>query len=505
MRGLYINCNASKIPASLEFSSQYSCTHDFNTLTGKGISIYNPYEWPKPPVFEQSEHYFVVYGWFVYENERNNLSRLASDIINQGSKILNKIQSGVFVIYWKNQDSEKVITDPCGLSHHFIDENDTNLRIAPAVKVLYREEAHPINEDIANIYQKKQHLFGNYTIFDGISRLCPASVTSKNEHQLYDIISKDSAIPLDELGEEFNRFIKQWNYNDRILPISSGLDSRLILANGEFKYGFTYGPENSPEINIASSFKAEFEHYHSYDYSSPKLHNNEGEIVAEMSLGSLIAIHRLLTNYAYVKDVFSSANVFYDGYCGDVFQRGTFINFKGVQGELLKIFPWLYRVLNWDAKHLLRKRNANLTEKEFQLVFDDFTHHTCRLELNDYQKITYYEFLYGRGGRYAIFGSNILAAQVFTVASPFADKVIFNSVIHQDFLDSVSYKTMKKMWSKVKSKYSKVKVESGYKPCTNIRLIPFIQIVYRIMFHVLPSRANYGVQQKRLLKKSAKK
>lgn len=172
------------------------------------------------------------------------------------------------------------------------------------------------------------------------------------------------------------------------------------------------------------------------------------------------------------------------------------MTFKGIEGELLKLFPWLYKLLNWNEKTLLLKRNKSLSSEEFDLLYKDYVSKTEKLSLNDYQKVTYYEFLYGRGGRYAVFGSNILAAQFFTVASPFADKKVFNTVIHQDFSASVRYVSMRKIWQKVLPKYRTEKVESGYTPKSPTWLIPYTQLAYRLMFHLIPSRANYGIQQK---------
>jgi hypothetical protein len=56
---------------------------------------------------------------------------------------------------------------------------------------------------------------------------------------------------------------------------------------------------------------------------------------------------------------------------------------------------------------------------------------------------------------------------------------------------------MKQLWSKLDRKYTRAKVESGYSPDSSPVVIPFIQIIYRLMFHFIPSRANYGVQLNR--------
>jgi hypothetical protein len=234
----------------------------------------------------------------------------------------------------------------------------------------------------------------------------------------------------------------------------------------------------------------------------PTLYKDDQQVNDEMSFGVLKPIPRLLTNYIHVKERFKNANAFFDGYCGDVFQRGTFLNFKGKLGEIFKIFPWYYRLLKWDAETILRKRHQVLTDVEFALFYNDFKNKTEHLALDDAQKVTYYEFLYGRGGRYAIYGSNILAAQVFTIVSPFSHRVILTTLLHQDFFDGVCYKVMKKLWKNMPERYKNKKVESGYKPKTSIMLIPYIQIVYRLMFHFIPSRANYGVKMRRAQKKN---
>ena len=98
----------------------------------------------------------------------------------------------------------------------------------------------------------------------------------------------------------------------------------------------------------------------------------------------------------------------------------------------------------------------------------------------------------GRGGRYTVFGSNVLAAQFFTIVSPFASRIVFDSFIQQDYSRAVSYRNLKSLWSKTASKYKNQVVESGYSPQTPAIFIPFIQLAYRLMFHFIPSRANYA-------------
>lgn len=497
MRGLYINCDTTLIPASAELSKKYSKTFIFPESLGRGKVIYSADEWPEAPFHTTECHSFIIAGWFIYRAMRNNLSQLAEDIVSQGITVLDDIEIGSFVIYWHDGKKSSVIVDAMGLSSHFIDLTSDSLKVAPSVKVLHQHEKHSLNSQLVSVLNKKEHLFGDYTLYDGIERLTPGTVFSQGIKTKYSLLPSKVCTPIAELGKHVTELVNYWPYDNRLLPISSGLDSRFILAHGSFCSGFTYGPEKSPERVIAKQFENSFLDYYSYDYSEPPAYQYDQEVNDEMSYGVLKPITGLLTNYLHVKERFSNSSVFFDGYCGDVFQRGTFINFKGIQGELFKIFPWFYQLLAWDAKKILSKRYSSFSEAEFALLYGDFKDKTDDLDLDDCQKITYYEFLFSRGGRYAVFGSNILAAQFFTIASPFSHKKIFNSLVRQNFFQGIRYKTMKELWKRVPRSFTKQRVESGYKPTTNTEVIPFIQIVFRLMFHLIPSRANYSVQMKR--------
>lgn len=497
MRGMYLNCDDGKLPASSALADKYSHEFLFPATLGEGKVVYDLNEWPLPPIYKNNDNIFIVTGWFIYKGQRNNLSQLADDILSIGIDTVNLVEVGSFVLYWWDGTTPRIIVDPMGLSTHYVDHLADELTIAPSVKALFRENTHKQSTIMTSILSKKNHLIGNFTLFDGIERLSPGSMLSTVKSQQYTTISCESKDDYSTLGAVIADIGTYWDDSKKILPLSAGLDSRFLLANTTFKNGFTYGPKNSPEVNITAQFANEFSDYYSFDFCQEPLAVNEEDILNEIAFGVVKPIPRLLSNYLHVKDRFQAAHVFFEGYLGDVFQRGTFITFKGVLGEIFKIFPLVYKVKKFDGITLLRLRYKELNEKELELLVNDFIEKTRDLAFDDYQKVTYYEFLFGRGGRYAVFGSNILAAQVFTVVSPFTHKKIFNALIHQDFSDAVSYRTMKKLWSTAKSKYTRAKVESGYSPGSSPVVIPFIQIIYRLMFHFIPSRANYGVQLNR--------
>lgn len=499
MRGMYLNCDPKSLPASFAAMSDNSKLYQFPENIADGYLIYDTNAWSTPPLAVYQEQVFIASGWFIYKQKLNPLALLAKDIVERGPSVLNDILAGVFVIFWKNDEQQTLLTDPLGLSTHYIDRLANGLRIAPSVKALLTQE-HTLNNDMQSILRKKQHLFGNYTLYNEIERLQPGAAITSGTEQSYFTFYDGKAI--EDLGEYVNTLTEFWPYDTRILPLSSGLDSRYLLANGAYKYGFTYGPEGSPERKIAGHYQQDFEHYHAFDFNEQPLHEQEQAILDEMAFATLKPINRLYTNYHYIAQYYNQASTFYDGYLGDLFQRGTYINFKGKRGELLKLVPFVYRFINFSAHKLLRLRYKELTNGEFEILWQDFKVKTANLELNDYQKVTYYEFVYGRGGRYTVFGSNVLAAQFFTIVSPFASRIVFDSFIQQDYSRAVSYRNLKSLWSKTASKYKNQVVESGYSPQTPAIFIPFIQLAYRLMFHFIPSRANYGVKLKRMEKQN---
>lgn len=505
MRGLYLNCTNGVIPASSSYVASNSIEMNLPDDIGiaHGSLVYNPKEWSCKPEIRVGEHYFAIAGWFVYKRGRNRLDVLSQALISSGIQVLNDIEAGSFIFYWWNGEEGIVVNDYMGLSTHYIDLKSESLKVAPSVKCIYQPLVHTVNPLLKSIMDKKDHLFGDHTLYTGIERLSPGSGYSELGKQEYLSLSKEDALPLDELASQVGRLVDRWPVKHRLLPISGGLDSRFILASNNFEFGFTYGPETSPERKVASHFQSEFQQYHSYNYTDiPKL-DIEDDFLEEVAFG----VHKKITpslfsNYDYVSKQFPEAEFFFDGYIGDALQRGTYIQLKGGLGELLRLFPVLYR-FELSAKFLMRRRYKEFDDDEFVFLFTDFTDKTQHLKLNAYQKVTFYEALYGRGARNIVFGGNVLVSQIFTSVSPFTSKSVFNSLLHHDFSGAVSYKTIKRLWSKVNQKYRTVPVESGYSLTTPRLVIPYIQLLFRLMLHFIPSRANYSVTLKRKDSKSS--
>ena len=159
MRGLYVNCDNSLIPASTELANKYSEILIFPSELGVGRTIYSAQEWPNKPITTYKCNTFIVSGWFIYKGVRNNLALLAADICEQGVSVINDILAGTFLIFWWDGSSGKVLVDPMGMSSHYIDNTSQKLRIAPSVKVLYDSALH-----FHNPLQPSQSLFPVYPL-----------------------------------------------------------------------------------------------------------------------------------------------------------------------------------------------------------------------------------------------------------------------------------------------------------------------------------------------------
>lgn len=497
MQGMYLNTSPYTLRACLELFEENATPLQLRVNDDDIYLIYNSEEWDSQPKYQEGKNHFILSGWFIYKNERNDLKALAKDLLSFGSRTLNDLDAGVFVLYWFDGHTTRIITDPLGLSNHYKDDLSEKIRIAPSTMALVKKEYHKKSDLMEGVLSKKNHLFGNFTLYEGISRLDPGSILSAKDSDKYFELAESNVLPVEELGSYMGTLIDCWPEKERIVPISGGLDSRFILANSKFQYGFTYGPETSPERVVALNFSDVFKRYFAYDYAEAKESDLAKGCLTEMSYGVLKPVDGLLANYRFVRQKFSNAKVFFDGYLGDALQRGTYVNHKGLSGEFLKVFPFLYFFFKRDGEKILMRRYKQLNEQESKALKADFHQKTQHLNLDGYQKVTYYELFYGRGGRYIAFGGNTLAAQFFTVVSPFAFTKVVNTFLHQNFAKTLTYKTIKLLWRNVSKKYTSVPVESGYKPKSSILLIPFIQIIHRLMFHFIPSRANYSVKMQR--------
>lgn len=493
MRGLYLNTQSDNLIHCRQFFSQNSqklqATLGDNTLE----ILYSPFEWTEgPPMAEVNGQQFFCAGWFIYKDKKNDLTMLAQDYLNLGPKILADIELGIFVILRFDGQQIELINDKIGLSTHYMRSTKGKLEVAPALKA-FNQLGEP-NQVMVDALNQQTHLFGNFTIYSDISRLELAScITLENQSKPYWLpdfkhADKDN---LHLIPERIAKLGKYWPESKRSLAISGGLDSRLALVGLRFEFGYTYGPENSGDRPVARLFADCFNRYDEYDYTAPPLLPEEKMVCDEMFYGVSTYAGRLLTAYKYSYDLANGADGFFDGYCGDVYQRGNYLKFRQVLGNLFRLFPVFYR-LGLSAEYLLRRRYFALGKAQLEILLADFHKRTKDFaDANEYQKLIYYEQLYGRGGRYAINGGLITAGQMFTSIPFFFQKEILDAMFALDFGKAVEYRLLKPMWRDVPGKFSDVISDAGVGPKNPYWTIPMRNIFYRALVKYMPGYGTY--------------
>ncbi len=501
MRGIYLNTQIKAVEQSIAFFAPYN-EHLTDSCFGHDIDlVYAKGEWQEKPVVALGSEFgdAKVYcaGWFIYNNQRNNLKALAQDYARDGKQVFDKITLGVFVFVHIDESDVTVICDVYGVSTHYLRNNRNKLEVAPSVKAF--TDPGEVNPLLSEMLNSQRHLVGNYTVYDDISRIDPGSVVNGKgniDHYHVTNFNVEQKEQLAKIPQYFKSVVECWPTSNRTLPISGGLDSRLILTNSEFDYGYTYGPEGSGDRPVARQYADCFNRYEEFEFTAPGLSEQEKPVQDEMFFGASTWVGQLLSTYQYTRDNAKGAHALFDGYIGDVLQRGNYLKFTGPKGSLLKLFPWFYR-MGFSAKFILRNRYKALSEATFALLMADFEKRTRQLPASTYQKVIYYELLYGRGGRFAINGGMITAGQFYSTVPVFLVSPVFEMFLSQNFVDTVQYKLISKIWRDTAPRFSKAASEAGVGPMTPYWITPFKNIFYRFLSHYIPGYGTYAVGQQK--------
>ncbi len=498
MRGLYVNTSVEQVAQTIDFFAQHN--HQLSdTVAGVDVTmVYSRYDWKAEPVYTVPEALgggkIFCHGWFIFNGERNNLTALAEAYLHDSHAVFDKIPFGVFVIAHINGNGEtKIVSDTFGVSTHFVRCESGKIELAPTVKA-FRNLPKPDEALLATV-KAQGHLFGNFTAYPGIERMDAGAVLADDgtlsKYVRFDFTRSDPAL-LSSIPELTGKMIEHWPLEDRTLPLSGGMDSRLALTHQRFAFGYTYGPESSGDRPVARQYQDCFERYYEFEFSEPQTLDNEKALTDTFFFGVAVAVPRLPTVYYHTFEKAQGSYALFDGYLGDVVQRANYIKYGGPMGSILKLFPWLYH-LRFSVRSILRRRYKALTDEVFERLMADYHRHTDHLELDDYQKITYYEFIYGRGGRYAVSGGNIVAGQCYTIVPFFLIRESFDILISQRYVDTVQYRQVGRIWSKAADRFRKPLSDSGISPMTPYWLVPFINIFYRIRLHYLPGFGSYAI------------
>lgn len=493
MKGLYLNVDKA-LCTKHKINGQKIDVVELDEFGLQGKLVYSNELWDRVPILNDEKRLFIVSGWFIYKNTLNNIDTLYRDFLDIGESVFAKIELGNFLIVLRFENELQIFNDLMGLSTHYYLVNEDRIRLAPTAALL----APYTSENKTNIafMTNQGHLYDNHTTLNDVFRFEPGSKTNQDgEISIYGtILDKNDTRDLDQVPSLIKDVTEVFPKESRVLALSGGLDSRLMLAASEYQFGYTYGPEGSGDRVIARNYSDDFEKYFEFTIQMALGKNiNSSDICAWFFKYNSTWIPSLMEAYSYARAHSGEAHVLFDGYLGDVFQRGTFIKFTGILGSLFKMFPFLYR-FPFSERFILKQRYCALDNEQFESLYSSFLKRTKNLPLDGYQKVTFYETVYGRGARYVINGGNVTANQLFTDVPVFMSKKVFNSFIFKKFEDAVSYHHLAKVWRLIPEKYKTVRADSGLKPDTSPIIAPFINVCYRFMVRFVPSLKNYGAE-----------
>jgi len=436
---------------------------------GRSILIdYHPLVWPEGPIYRGRGILAAASGWLVHDREVGALGKLAEAFaaaLRSGEvpTSLDRLTGGAFLVYLRIDDREFLVTDPFGLHPHYGLEEDRFSRVAPVPSLL--AQGSPPRPDLASMLERQVHLFGNLTAYEGIVRLDPGSILTRESVTPYFDYWKEEG-DLADLLPTLRAVIDLFGDRPKLLPLSGGLDSRLLLAAGRFDKGYTFGPAETGDRPVARRFAGHFTEYREFSLLDIPYPEEMAEASASMFAG-VWSLPRtpLLGIYRHVHDLWGSDLLFCSGYAGDVLQRGTWLTSGGVQGSLAKLFPAL-TLRGFDPYRLLRRRYARLTAKEFDQVAAAYDHFMGSKGGDIMKRVVLFEILYGRGSRF-IHNGTILAGQFFPAFEPFFFPQVFWNLFPKPEHDKLNYRVLKEIWRSVPREFSDVITYSGYKPTWN--------------------------------------
>ncbi|MBD3161334.1 MAG: hypothetical protein GF346_03950 [Candidatus Eisenbacteria bacterium] len=472
MKGLYLNVpraeeEARAIDAALGAPSAIAAARHG---THRIVVDHHPRDWPEGPIWSSEDGRFTAAasGWLLFEGRIGDLRGIARAYRSAESRaervaVLRGITAGAFLLLLLDGERVVFVTDPFGLHPHYRNRRSAVARIAPSAALVREEE--PEVAALAIALDRQDHLFGNRTVYESIHRLEPgAIIEGETTHPWFDYGPREDAPdPLEAFRDSLKRFAGR----GRILPITGGLDSRLMLACGDFEYGYTFGPPDTGDRPIARRFRDRFTEYDGFSLLDLQ-HPRDSDLIRERIFGGICArpFLELIPVFRRVAERWGSGCWFFDGFGGDVLQRGLYLTSGGVDGGLAKLLPFL-TTARFDPIRLLRKRYPGLGGESADLLVDTYREKSAAWSLDEPRKLVLFELLHGRGARYVINGGTILSGQFFSTAQPFLIPSVFHSFWREDPFDALSYRLLPELWRRVDPALGEVPTYSGFRPTWN--------------------------------------
>ncbi len=389
--------------------------------------------------------------------------RLAAVAPSAMGRLFQDLDFGSFIALVARPEGVFAITDPFGLAAHYWESGPDGPRLAPSLWFLARDRTP--DPSLQAFLETRQYLVGNLTPYPGIQRLMPGAVTDlgSGDHWRWFDYGGGTFCP-----ERFLQAIKApWvAFGDRpsVLPLSGGLDSRLLLTCRDHSYGLTFGPAESGDRPVARRFADRFQTYDAFSLFDLDLRATDKTVADRLVFGSATQPNApaLATFRRPWQKLSGQAPVVFDGYLGDVLQRGSYFGHRGVTSRAARLLPeltfWLY-----TPPQLLERRHLALSPEHRALVMTQFKTLRDFMNVEDWHAMLLFEILFGRGGRWMSTGS-LFPHQYLTTVMPFYAPAAFRTLFAASAPDMTSFRVLEAIWRRLPEAVSKVPTPEGVVP-----------------------------------------
>ena len=472
MKGLYVDVpDASALIKGFDsLLGLESCLafhrHD---LIGDVVVSYHSHDWPHGPIFtDPSRQLFAAAsGWFSFKGRFGDLRGLALALSDarthdQASRVLAGIDGGSFALLLVEPNGYRFISDPFGLHPHYISRTLGRVRLAPSP--FFVKGTGVIDPAALRILDRMNHLVGNLTSYVGVERLPPGAIVDQAGAYFYFDYTPtqfDPAEVIKELGAVSDMFADR----SKLLPLSGGLDSRLLLATGSFERGFTFGPSDKGDRPIARRFRKRFtKDYDEFSFLDLE-YPQQLMTAADMMFDGVCPqpFREILAAFVRLVRRWGSGLAMFDGYLGDVMTRWSWLNVPTLRNQLLRPFPML-RLSGAQDSELLRQRYAPVDPSDYRLVVEAYAAMPVGRSLEPLRRLLLFEILYGRGARYIVNGNCIMAGQFFTCVQPFFFPKIFRCLFAMDLRRGLGLNALHDLWKRLPKDLRQTRTLQGYAP-----------------------------------------
>ncbi len=246
------------------------------------------------------------------ENKETNIKLVKMLVENYALDFIKHIK-GHFIIQLKDEKCNiHLYTDHIGIKKLFYWQNGKNFIISDSIDDIVKEVKPKLSSTNLALHSLFHHFVDGRTMYEGVFYSKPAShfvISSQGELSIEQYWGYDELLKLPEKKYDYKDFATVLNKITKsylalseggnvTMTLTGGMDSRIVLgallANDVKPYAFTFGNENSADVEcsteIAKAFGLDYNNYN-YPHSTADWYKALSEEIVRKG-NSLVHIHR---------------------------------------------------------------------------------------------------------------------------------------------------------------------------------------------------------------------